>query len=174
MVVAKKDSKSLDVNCRLSSVLTGMDRHKMSTSKKLFLRLVRVHNLFLANNDEESALAIRGYIEKHSIALTGLDRHRKRVVMGLFRRLAHVHAEFVNVGNYSEASRVRRYIRRVKEEFVSVSTVPNKIFIQFLRERIRINSVYENHFFSISQPLYIQLCLLILILYGRRLNSYSK
>jgi hypothetical protein len=64
MVVAKKDSKSLDVNCRHSSVLTGMDRHKMSTSKKNFLRLVRVHNLFLANNDEESALAIRGYIEQ--------------------------------------------------------------------------------------------------------------
>ena len=52
-VIAKKDSKSLDVNCRHSSVLTGMDRHKMSTAKKLFLRLVRVHNLYLANNDHQ-------------------------------------------------------------------------------------------------------------------------
>ena len=64
MVIAKKDSKSLDVNCRHSSVLTGMDRHKMSTAKKLFLRLVRVHNLFLANNDHDSAVAVREYIER--------------------------------------------------------------------------------------------------------------
>ena len=64
MVVAKKDSKSLDVNCRHSSVLTGIDRHKMSTARQLFLRLLRVHNLFLANADEDSALAIREYIER--------------------------------------------------------------------------------------------------------------
>ena len=62
MVIAKKDSKSLDVNCRHSSVLTGMDRHKMATAKKLFLRLVRVHNLFLANGDQDSAFAVREYI----------------------------------------------------------------------------------------------------------------
>ena len=54
MVVAKKDSKSLDVNCRHSSVLTGIDRYKMSTARQLFLRLLRVHNLFLANADEDS------------------------------------------------------------------------------------------------------------------------
>ena len=62
MVIAKKDSKSLDVNCRHSSVLTGMDRHKIATAKKLFLRLVRVHNLFLANGDQDSAFAVREYI----------------------------------------------------------------------------------------------------------------
>ena len=92
MVVAKKDSKSLDVNCRHSLVLTGMDRHKMSTSKKLYLRLVRVHNLFLANNDEESALAIRGYIEQA-------------------------------IGCYKEAS-----------------TVPQRTYVRYAGERLRLNS----------------------------------
>ena len=60
--------------------------------------------------------------------------------MGLFQRLAHVHAEFLILGNDVEARRVRRYIRRVIEEYVRISTVPNKIFIQFPGERIRIHS----------------------------------
>ena len=77
---------------------------------------------------------------RRSIALTGPDRHRKRVVMGLFQRLAHVHAEFLILGNDVEARRVREYIRRVIEEYVCISTVPNKIFIQFPGERIRIHS----------------------------------
>ena len=36
----------------------------MSIANKIFLRLVRIHNLFLANNDHDSAVAVREYIER--------------------------------------------------------------------------------------------------------------
>lgn len=77
---------------------------------------------------------------RHSVALTGLDRHKKRIIMALFRRLQRVHAEFINVGNDVDARRVRRFIRRAIEEYVNISTVPRKIYIQYAGDRIRIDS----------------------------------
>lgn len=68
---------------------------------------------------------------RHSVALTGLDRHRKRVVMALFRKLERAHAEFINNGEDFKARGVRRYIRRVIEEYLSISTVPQKVYIRY-------------------------------------------
>ena len=65
----------------------------MSTARKLFERLLRVHNLFLAYTDEDSALTIREYIE------------------------------------------------RVIIYYHDVSTVPQRIYVRYGGDRIRINSV---------------------------------
>jgi DDE superfamily endonuclease len=77
---------------------------------------------------------------RHSVALTGVDRHRKRVVMALFRRLERAHAEFVNNGEDFEARGVRRYTRRVIEEYLSISTVPQKVYIRYRGVRLGIDS----------------------------------
>jgi hypothetical protein len=49
MVIFKTNSKSLDINCRHSAALTGIDRHQKRVLMALFLR---VHDNYVEEDDE--------------------------------------------------------------------------------------------------------------------------
>jgi hypothetical protein len=74
---------------------------------------------------------------RHSAALTGLDRHRKRVIMALFLRVHSVFNE--EVDEFRKAIALR-YMRRISREYMTVATIPNKVYIDYLGERLSIDS----------------------------------
>lgn len=62
MVVIKKSSHSLDVNCRHAAALTGADRHKIQVALRLFRRLVRLHEEYIENGEQDLARQTRQFI----------------------------------------------------------------------------------------------------------------
>jgi hypothetical protein len=62
MVIVKKSSHSLDVNCRHAAALTGEDRHKIRVALRLFRRLVNIHEGFIENGERPFAQHTRLYI----------------------------------------------------------------------------------------------------------------
>ena len=74
---------------------------------------------------------------RHSAALTGLDRHRKRVIMALFLRVHNIFNE--EVEEFRKAIALR-FMRRISKENMTVATIPNKVSIDYLGERLSIDS----------------------------------
>lgn len=62
MVVIKKSSHSLDVNCRHAAALTGADRHKIQVALRLFRRMVRLHEEYIENGEQDLARQTRQFI----------------------------------------------------------------------------------------------------------------
>jgi hypothetical protein len=64
MVIIKVDCKRLDINCRHSVALTGLDRHRKRVMMALFRRLERAHAEFVNNGEDFEAREVRRYIRR--------------------------------------------------------------------------------------------------------------
>ena len=74
---------------------------------------------------------------RHSAALTGIDRHRKRVLMALFLRM---HDVLNGEIDENRAAIAIRFMRRISGEFMAVATIPRRIYIGYVGERLSIDS----------------------------------
>ena len=74
---------------------------------------------------------------RHSVALTGMDRHQKRVLVAIFLR---VHDNYVGEIDENRRRIGLRFMRAITRQFMSVATIPRKIYIRYAGERLSVDS----------------------------------